>query len=67
LDYGFNTIGLNEIVALFKPDNMASRKVIENMGLKYRYTVEGLSEEFDFYNNELFFSLSKDEYMNKLE
>lgn len=63
LDYSFNTIGLNEVVAICKPDNIASKKVIENMGLKYRYTVEGLPKEFDFYNGEPYFSLVKDEYL----
>jgi len=59
LDYGFNIIGLNEIVALCKKENIASKSVIENMGLEYQYVVEGLSEEFDFYNGELFFSLKR--------
>ncbi|AGK99437.1 acetyltransferase, ribosomal protein N-acetylase [Clostridium pasteurianum BC1] len=63
LEYSFNTIGLNEIAALCKLENIASKKVIENMGLKYRYMVEGLPEELDFYNGEPFFSLTKDEYI----
>jgi [ribosomal protein S5]-alanine N-acetyltransferase len=63
LDYGFNTIGLNEVVAICKPDNIASQKVIRNMGLKYRYLVEGLPKEFDFYNGEPYFSLTKDKYL----
>jgi ribosomal-protein-alanine N-acetyltransferase len=67
LDYGFNIIGLNEIVAICKPDNIGSRKVIENMGLKYRYIVKGLPKEFDFYNGEPFFSLGKNEYLQKIE
>ncbi len=62
LNFGFNIIGLQEIVALCKPDNIASMKVIENMGLKFRYTVNGLSEDFDFYNGEPFYSLTKEEY-----
>lgn len=65
LEYGFNVIGLNEIVALCKPENIASRNIIENIGLKYRYTVEGLSEEFSFYNYEPFFSLTREEYFKE--
>jgi len=65
LDYGFNIIGVNEIVGLCKPENIASKKVIENMGLKFRYMVEGLPEEFDFYNGEPFYSLTKEEYLQK--
>jgi [ribosomal protein S5]-alanine N-acetyltransferase len=40
--------------------------VDENMGLKLRYMVKGLPEEFDFYNGELFYSLTKEEYLQKI-
>lgn len=63
LNYAFNTIGLNEVVALCKSENIASKKVIENMGLKYQYMVKGLPEEFGFYNGASYFSLTKDEYL----
>ncbi len=66
LDYGFNVIGLNEIVALCKPENIASRKVIENIGLKFRCTVKGLPEEFSYYNGEPYFSLSREEFLKKI-
>ena len=66
LDYGFNVIGLNEIIAICKPDNIASKKVIENTGLKFKYIIEGLPEEFNFFNGEPFFSLTKDEYLQKI-
>lgn len=65
LDYAFNVMGLKEIVGLCKPENIASKKVLENMGLIYRYMVEGLSEEFDFYNGEPYYSLTKEEYLQK--
>ena len=65
LDYGFNIIGVNEIVGLCKPENIASKKVLENMGLKSRYMVEVLPEEFGFYNGEPFYSLTKEEYLQK--
>lgn len=62
LNYGFNTMKLNEIVALCKPENIGSKKVIEDMGLKFRYTVSGLPDEFQFYNGEPFYSITKEEY-----
>ncbi|WBW96067.1 GNAT family N-acetyltransferase [Oceanirhabdus sp. W0125-5] len=65
LDYGFNVMGLKEIVGLCKPENIASKKVLENLGLIYRYMVQGLSEEFDFYNGEPYYSLTKEEYLQK--
>jgi len=35
LTYGFNVLKLNRIIALAKPDNIASRKVIEKIGMHY--------------------------------
>ncbi len=66
LDYGFNVMGLKEIVGLCKPENIASKKVLENIGLKFRYTIKGLPEEFDFYNGEPFYSLTKEEYLQNI-
>lgn len=65
LDYGFNEMGLKEVVGLFNPQNIASKKVIENLGLKFDYIVSGLPEEFDYYNNEPHYSITKEEYLSK--
>lgn len=65
LNYGFTVMGVKEIVGICKPENTASKKVLENMGLKFRYMVEGLPEKFDFYNGEPFYSLTKEEYLQK--
>lgn len=35
LHYGFDIIGLKRIIAVVKPDNIASRKVIEKIGMKF--------------------------------
>ncbi|HAT3869049.1 GNAT family N-acetyltransferase [Legionella pneumophila serogroup 2] len=35
LDYGFNHLGLNEIVAFTVPDNLRSRKVMERIGMTH--------------------------------
>lgn len=59
-------MGIKEIVGLCKPENIASKKVLENLGFKFTYIVEGLPEEFDFYNGEPFYSLTKEEYLQKL-
>jgi [ribosomal protein S5]-alanine N-acetyltransferase len=64
LDYGFIKMNLKEIVAKVRPENVASKKVIENMGMKYQYTIEGLPEEFDWSNGELLYSLTKSEYLH---
>lgn len=40
LAFGFEKVGLNRIVAFAKTDNIASRKVIEKIGLKYIKDIE---------------------------
>lgn len=65
LDFGFNEMQLNEIIGLCKPDNLASRKVLEGIGLAYRCIMSGLPEEFDFYNGEPCFSLTREVFLNR--
>lgn len=65
IQYYFNTIGLDKIIALAKPENIASNKVIKNLGFKFEYFVSGLPEEFDFYNGEPFYSLTREEYLQR--
>lgn len=36
LDYGFNTLNISEIVGIVHPENIASRRVLEKLGLKYQ-------------------------------
>lgn len=62
LDYGFNVMNLEEIVAIVQPENIASKRVIEKMGMKYQYTLNGLPTEFDWNNGELLYSLTQSEY-----
>jgi ribosomal-protein-alanine N-acetyltransferase len=64
LDFGFNVMNLEEIVAIAQPENIASQKVIKNMGLKYKYTLAGLPKEFDWNNGEFYYSLSQKEYFS---
>ena len=63
LKYGFCVIGLDEIVAFCKSENIASMKIMQNIGLKYQGIVEGLPEEHDFFNGEPKYALSKNEFM----
>lgn len=63
LDYGFNVMEINEIVGLCNPENIASKKVLENIGLKFRHTIEGLSEEHDFFNGNPLYSLTREDYL----
>lgn len=52
IHYYFNTMGLEKIIALAKPENIASNRVIQKLGFKFQYLLSGLPEEFDFYNGE---------------
>lgn len=63
IHYCFNTIGLQRIIALAKPENMASNRVIQKLGFKFQHLVSGLPEEFDFYNGEPYYSITKEEYL----
>jgi len=58
-----NTIRLQRIIALAKPENIASNKVIQKLGFKFQHLVSGLPEEFDFYNGEPYYLLTKEEYL----
>ena len=63
LEFGFNIIGIDEIVAVCDPENIASKRVMEKIGLRFRYIQEGLTGEFEGCNGNPFYSLTKDEYL----
>ena len=66
LEYGFNTMNLDEIVGVCMKNNIASRRVMEKIGLKFRYIQEGLTKEYEGCNGDPFYSLTKDEYLRTL-
>lgn len=59
LKYIFNDMNLNEIVAVVKPDNIASRRVIEKLDFKYETVISNMPEKFKFYEGELFYTMLK--------
>ena len=65
LHYGFRSIGLGEIVAIVKPENIASQRVIEKLGMTYRNRIGSLPEKFKFYQGLLYYSLTQEEYRRK--
>ena len=66
LEYGFQTIDLDEIVAVCMKENIASSRVMEKIGLKFRYIQDGLTGEFERCNGDPFYSLTKEEYLRIL-
>jgi ribosomal-protein-alanine N-acetyltransferase len=59
LSYGFETLDLKEIVAVARPENRASRRVMEKLGMSYDYTGK-------FYERDLVhYSISREEFFAK--
>jgi RimJ/RimL family protein N-acetyltransferase len=49
LRYGFETLQLERLVALAKPGNLASRRVMEKIGMQYEQTLELYEVEWVLY------------------
>ena len=49
LEYGFNTVGLERIVAVAVVDNAASRRIMEKLGMKFEKNEMHYDEECAFY------------------
>jgi len=62
LRYGFETIVLTRITALVRPQNAASQRVIEKLGLIYKKRIGRLPEEHKFYQGLLYYALTREEY-----
>ena len=58
LHYGFETLNLKEIVAVARPENSASRRVMERIGMTYDYT--GRFYECDLVH----YSITEKEFFN---
>ena len=59
LEYGFNQLNLEKIVAVANPKTKASRRVMEKLGMKYDYLGE-------FYGRDLVhYSISQEEFFNR--
>jgi len=65
IHYYFNTIGLDKLIALAKPENISSNKVIQKLGFKLERIVSGMPKEFNFYNGEPFYSFTTEEYLQR--
>ncbi|HEY8563569.1 MAG TPA: GNAT family N-acetyltransferase [Pyrinomonadaceae bacterium] len=59
LIYGFETLRLKEIVAVARPENRASRRVMERLGMSYDYTGK-------FYERDLVhYSVTREEFLQR--
>lgn len=56
LKYGFEEIGLERIVAIAKPENIASQRVMQKVGMKYQKNAH-------YYNSDVvYYALSRADY-----
>jgi [ribosomal protein S5]-alanine N-acetyltransferase len=49
LSYGFETLQFERLVALAKPENLASRRVMEKIGMEYEKNIQLYGVELAFY------------------
>jgi ribosomal-protein-alanine N-acetyltransferase len=49
LAYGFDQVGLDRIIALTKPENIASRRVMEKLGMQYEKNLHIFNLEAVYY------------------
>lgn len=56
LRYGFEVLSLDRIIAVADPENAASRRVMEKVGMKYE------KDAFHYNTNVVLYSISKAEY-----
>ena len=57
LKYGFETVGLDRIVAVAHPDNTGSWRIMEKCGMKY----EGIETHYGF--DCVYYAISRDEFL----
>ena len=67
LDYGFNTVGLQRIVAIAHPDNTGSWRIMEKCGMRYEKTEPHYGMDCVYYaiSRDEFLSSSNKEAMNE--
>jgi ribosomal-protein-alanine N-acetyltransferase len=64
LEYSFKQLNLNKVISVVHKDNIASNRVMEKIGMKKLGVISGLAKEFDEFNGQYLYSLSKEEYIN---
>ena len=62
LEYCFERLGLDEIVAIVIPENAASVRVIQNLGMRAGGIITGLAPEFAFFEGVLYFSMKQKDF-----
>ncbi|MBU0693024.1 GNAT family N-acetyltransferase [bacterium] len=63
LRFGFEELKLPRIVGITLPHNKPSARVLEKIGLIYRWTIHDLPKELNYFEGCSYFSLSKNDYI----
>ncbi|WP_108669264.1 GNAT family N-acetyltransferase [Peribacillus acanthi] len=59
IDFGFDTLNLNEIVTTVFPQNISSVKVLEKIGMKRQYSIVSPPDDFKEFDGMDFYSIHK--------
>lgn len=62
VDHAFRALSLERIVGIVYPENVASAKVLEKIGLTYRWQITGLPEEHAAFEGVRYFDMTRDEH-----
>lgn len=65
LEYSFEQLGLRKVIGAVHPDNDASNRVMDKIGLKRIGTINGLDKEHACFNGEYLYSMSIEDYRKK--
>ncbi len=60
--HSFLALNLERVVGIVYPENAASRRVLEKIGLTYRWQVTGLPEEHAAFEGVLYFDMTREEF-----
>jgi len=62
LHYGFEHLNLKKIVGFAEKRNLASLRVLEKAGLIRKGVISGMQAQYDYFNDEIYFELNKNEW-----
>jgi ribosomal-protein-alanine N-acetyltransferase len=65
LQYAFEQLDLSKIIGAVHPDNNASNRIMEKIGLKRTGTISGLDEGYAYFNGEHLYSMNTEDYRKK--
>lgn len=65
LDFAFKATKLEKVVAIVRPENGASVRVIEKMGLIFKKILADLPEKYRWFDGCRYYSITREEYFKK--